>query len=60
MKSCVCLTWIDWLVGETDTVTEELGSVVMAMTALVDLVLSAREVAVSVTVAGLGAEAGAV
>ena len=60
MKSCVCLTRIDWLVGETDTVTEELGSVVMVMTALDDLVLSARDVAVSVTVAGLGTEAGAV
>ena len=55
------LLWVPSLATLTRAITPTVGTVmVMVMVAEADLVLSATEVAVKVTVAGLGAMAGAV
>ena len=58
VKLCRVLTCTDTLAGNTDTVIA--GPEVMVMVQLDFFVLSVTEVAVSLTVAGLGALAGAV
>ena len=60
LKVCVCPVWIDMLVaGETLTFTGTGGAVIVIVaTAL--FVVSVTDVAVSVTVPGLGTVAGAV
>ena len=58
VKLCDCPVCTDALVG--DTLTLIAGGVVMVIAAAALFVVSATDVAVTVTVAGLGAAAGAV